>query len=424
MDGYLNENRWVDLSELPRLKHGENGIIDWHKSVGYTLRFQYDSIIGQIHIVSARMAKNSCNKRQSLISITIDRYIEQPIEIHPSTLRYCKLNHLVKNKIIDICPHMVKYLYNRDDAYKYSYKSGKYISTKCPICGYKDKKQIYALCSRGFSCPICSDGVSAPNKLMRIVLQQCNINFIPEAKKQNGFDWIPNRYRYDFYFKSDNGDNVLIEMDGEFHKKKEQQKVDRVKTNLALKNGFKLIRIDCMYPSNAPFEYMKNNILSSELKNIIPLEIVNWEYCQSELKTSLLVETCRLWENDKLAITEIETLLNISRVSVARYLKYGKQIGICPSYNKQEAFKRRSLCKHKPILITDKYGSTHIFSSTDDAVNQFQNIFNMEASKSGLRTACREYGKYKGLIVQYITKEEYKQYKMINQDKSLEEVAL
>ena len=47
MEGYISEDRWIDLSGLPRNSWG----IDWKHSVGYELPFNYDNVKSIIKIV-------------------------------------------------------------------------------------------------------------------------------------------------------------------------------------------------------------------------------------------------------------------------------------------------------------------------------------------------------------------------------------
>ena len=71
---------------------------------------------------------------------------------------------------------MMKYLVNKEDGYKYTYGSGRKVLCKCPDCGYEKEIEINRLYSnKSMSCPICSDGVSYPNKFMFNLLEQLNL---------------------------------------------------------------------------------------------------------------------------------------------------------------------------------------------------------------------------------------------------------
>ena len=84
------------------------------------------------------------------------------------------------NDLYTTSPHVIKYLYNKNDGYKYSKGSNKKIMCICPFCGYKKEVRIYNLVNHDFYCDICSDNISYPNKVFINILQQLNINFIPE----------------------------------------------------------------------------------------------------------------------------------------------------------------------------------------------------------------------------------------------------
>ena len=49
------------------------------------------------------------------------------------------------------------------------------------------------------------------------------------------------------------------------------EETDEIKTQLANDNGFKLIRINCDYINTNPFQFIKNNIINSQLGEILNL---------------------------------------------------------------------------------------------------------------------------------------------------------
>ena len=108
---------------------------------------------------------------------------------------------------------------NKEDAYKYTKCSNKKVYVKCPDCGSikKDKVRINDLYRYGFSCKKCGDNISYPNKFMYNILDQLNIDFIPEYSPE----WL-GRKRFDFYIPSL---SLIIEMDGGLgHGKRELRK--------------------------------------------------------------------------------------------------------------------------------------------------------------------------------------------------------
>ena len=401
MEGYINENRWIDLSGLPRTKNGK--YIDWKKSIGLEVPFQFDSANGVIKLVA--------HDQRDKIFITIDRYIEEPVKIGTNWLASCLLYRLVGNKVADVRPDMVQYFVNPSDAYKYSAYNKASVEVICPICKRKRLQQVNNLCSQGFFCDMCSDGVSLPNKLMCCVLEQCKINFINEASRAKGFDWIVKQYRYDFYFQTSDGRHILVEMDGGFHRKEEQRVIDEEKNNLAKNNGYEVIRIDCQYDGD-PLDYIKPNIINSELKNILPLHMVNWDLCRQFLQTSLMQEACKLWEIDEYGVGEIVKKLNVSNVTVMTYLKRGKEYGLCPSYNFSESTYRKGT--RVALLRNNKV--VRVFRHFNQLCEQSLVLLGVYFHKPSVITCSRRNELYKGYEIKRITKEEYEQYKMINNE--------
>lgn len=348
MEGYKNERQWVDLSNLPRQNNGKH--IDWKNSVGYSVMFQYEKITGKIDIVDHKTIRTKSGNNMVMVSIVIDKYMPEPTYVYTKVLRYCELKNIVHNKIADVSPHIVQYLENPQDAYKFSCQSDERINTKCPICGHIESKIVGGLCRNGFYCPICSDHISIPNKLMYNILTQLHINFIKEVG-QADFKWMQ-RYFYDFYFQTKDGQNVLIEMDGGLHNRlEEQQKRDKIKNNLARKHNFKLIRIDCDYRNarEKTLDYIKTNILNSELSSLLCLENIDWNQCKDAIKNNIMLQICHLWETDKYSSGDIVKTLNLHRTTVCTYLKRGHDLGLCPSYNTKESLRRRKKKQYKMI---------------------------------------------------------------------------
>ena len=341
--------------------------------------------------------------------ITIDRYVEEPVEIGTNWLTSCLLYQLVGNKVADVRPEMVQYFVNPSDAYRYSVYNKAFVEVICPICKRKRLQQVNNLCSQGFFCDMCSDGVSLPNKIMYYVLEQCKVNFVNEASRAKGFDWIVKQYRYDFYFQTSDGRRILVEMDGGFHRKEDQQVIDEEKNNLAKNNGYELIRIDCQYDGD-PLDYIKPNIINSELKNILPLHMVNWDLCKQFLQTSLMRESCKLWEIDEYGVGEIAKRLNVSNVTVITYLKRGKECGLCPSYDFSESTYR----KGTRVALLQQNKIVHVFRHFNQLCEQSHGLLGVYFHKPSVITCSRRNELYKGFEIKRITREEYEQYKMIN----------
>ena len=182
------------------------------------------------------------------------------------------------------------------------------------------------------------------------ILTQLNINFIKEVG-QADFKWMQ-RYFYDFYFQTVDGQNILIEMDGGLHNRiEEQKKRDKLKNNLAYEHNFKLIRIDCDYRNarEKTLDYIKTNILNSELSSLLCLENIDWNQCKNAIKNNIMLQICNLWEKDGYSSRDIVETLGLHRTTICTYLKRGRDIGLCPSYNTKESLRRRNKKQYKMI---------------------------------------------------------------------------
>jgi len=183
------------------------------------------------------------------------------------------------NDIPTTAPFMVKFFQGGyDEAKQYTKGSTKKIYPICPDCGRVKNKEIiissiYKTHSIGCSC---SDGYSYPNKITFNMLEQLNINFIPEYSP----DWIKLR-KYDFYFEKDNI-KYIVELDGMFHyidntrngqTKEESRMIDDYKDDMADRHGIEMIRIDCR---KSEVDFIKNNIKDSILNKLFDLSKIDW----------------------------------------------------------------------------------------------------------------------------------------------------
>lgn len=412
MEGYIDENRWIDLSVLP--KRDGTGWIDWKHCIGIHMAFQYEEVQGFIRVVDYDYGG---------LLITIDKYVVEPYRISVQALRDCYIHHLVANKIVDKAPHLIVYLKNKNDAYKYSYGCSEFVDVVCPICGNEFKQRVNDLYFRGIRCHACSDNISLPNKMMFNVLKQIGINFIFEPNRRHGFEWMQ-RYRYDFYFKIENQE-YLIEMDGGFHKTNTQQKTDKIKDKLAIDNHMILVRIDCDYRGGNPIKFIQENIMKSYLCKILPFENVDWNKCAQQSMENLITKVCDIWTSSDLCVSEISKKLLLSTGTVRKYLSYGNQIGICPSYNHDEIRRRDSLVKQKPVALMYANQIKYVFKGAKEVEEKSLYLFRKTLKASQVNKVC---GKDRlqtcnGFIFQYISNQTYDIYKdTLNQQVSCGEL--
>lgn len=241
-------------------------------------------------------------------------------------------------------PDVAQLLTDPEDGYKYTYGSKKQVSFTCPHCKSISNKVIQDVCARGFHCNKCSDNISYPNKLSRVMLDMLDV-------KNVSYEWQPDwlkPYFYDNYFEY-NGKRYVLEMDGGIaHGNKiygtNETDIDGLqrdikKDKLARLHGIYVIRIDCYYSQREDrLEYIKKNILNSKLTNILDLSLVDWELCDKYALSSLVVESASLY-NKGYAIGEISKQLGYHNTTIVRWLKQATSVNLC-AYDKNETQKR------------------------------------------------------------------------------------
>lgn len=262
------------------------------------------------------------------------------------------------NDIHTTRPDVEEWMHNKEDAYKYSMSSKEKILWDCPDCKNTFEERICNVNSNRLSCPFCSDGISYPNKFMYNSLYQIkdDLDFL---EREYNPDWCKFEFngnkrcgKYDVYFGI-NGQRYIVEMDGGLgHGNKahtnsllsqdELLQIDLIKDKLAEEHGIKVIRIDCNYKTDDRYTYILNNVLNSNLKDIIDLSKIDFDLSNKNSISSLIVKAGELW-NQGLTAGQIRKELNIGEGTVTSYLKTASEIGIC-DYSKEES-KNRSRCR-------------------------------------------------------------------------------
>lgn len=253
------------------------------------------------------------------------------------------------NDVATLRSDLVKYFVNSDDAKKYSVGSHSRVRLKCLECGNEKTLEVCDLCLRGFHCDYCSDFISLGNKIIRNLVMQLPIH---EYAFEFSDIWTQNK-RYDCYFCY-HGEQFLIEVDGLQHirdtnwaTKKQQKANDILKSELASKNGYSLIRIKA-YKSD--FDYIKKNIIESDLAEIFDLGNVDWNYIRKQTITSMNVEMARYYMTHKdLFLGDIAKHFHVTYPTLKKALTKLASVGMC-DYNKKDAFKNSMQLKHRKIL--------------------------------------------------------------------------
>lgn len=245
----------------------------------------------------------------------------------------CCIGKVVVKGINDIGttrPEFKKFFIGSDYE-KYTKGSNKLVKLKCPDCGNTKYMNVYDLTRRGICCS-CSDKNSYPTKFMFKILSLLNISF----KKEKSFEWglyfYNGKYRkcyYDFYFKLNNKE-YIVEMDGAWHKRdnnmsgvtlKDTKYIDSEKDRLAKENNIEVIRIDC---EKSDFNFIKDNIYSSRLNEILELDKVDWKEVEMFALSNLVKVACDYKkENPELSTSDIAKLMGMSQTGIANYLRQG-----------------------------------------------------------------------------------------------------
>ena len=280
-----------------------------------------------------------------------------------------------------------------DDCYNIACHSNKYFYFKCLDCDtISDRKyKLNQITKYRYSCKICDDGLSIPEKIINNIFRQLNIE-IKHQLSRNDLNWC-NTYLYDFYI---NSLNMIIETHGLQHyeecsltKKtlKEEQMNDLFKYKCAKSHVDNYIVIDCRYST---LEQLKENIIK-ELGEYFDLSNIDWELAWEKSQSSLCVEAWELWDSGIHSTVEIGKILNLNYTTILKYLKNGAKCNKC-SYTKKEARrvedlkrsgKNNYLARKVICITTDK-----IF----DTVTEGAKYYNVK-SASHISSCCK--GRYK-----------------------------
>jgi predicted RNA-binding Zn-ribbon protein involved in translation (DUF1610 family) len=275
------------------------------------------------------------------------------------------------NDLWTTAPEFAKLLNNLSDGYRVGKTSRKSVEWKCPNCGHIQTRKVHSVTHNGLYCEMCNDGFSKPEKFMRSVLLQLGINF----QMQKRFKWASNK-KYDFYF-----DEIICEVHGLQHYEhgfqcvgarslEEEKQNDILKEKLAKENDFTdktYVVIDARYTDK---EWIKNSIINSALSQKYDLSIIDWDKCEKDCLTSIMMQIYDLW-NKGYTTSEIKNELNLSKktTTVSKYLKICNDLGLC-NYDPTES--KRSSSRHKVVCLN----TGEIFNSIVDAENHYniQNI--------------------------------------------------
>lgn len=203
----------------------------------------------------------------------------------------------------------------------------------CPCCKKEYKSKVVDYIKAGHvPCLTCNDGFSYPEKLMGNILKQLNIKY----EYQYSPEWAK-PYKYDFYFIYNN-QKYIVETDGGLghgynnafdRTTQECLEVDKIKDNLASQHNINVIRIDCNYVNYNRFNYIKPNIIK-ELSSIIPLDNIDWDYCNLQSLKSKFQEVIEIYKSGTKCLEDISNICNIKTRTVIKYITEAMDNGLIP----------------------------------------------------------------------------------------------
>lgn len=277
----------------------------------------------------------------------------------------------------DTNPQQASMLLNPEDGYKYSQCSAVKVPWKCPNCGHIKIQAISTVNNRGLSCPICSDGISVPNRLMAALLDELNEEYDPEHILEG------KKYRYDFYIPRL---NMIIEMHGRQHYDQfnwgnqtldSRQQNDKAKRRYAIDQGINIyIEINC---KSQYYITMKRHIEESDLAFYFDLNNINWSNVFKKAMTSKIIQAVELYHSD-ISSVQIANILKVSRSTSNRWLIQADKIGLC-NYIKSQGSKK----PERQVVLTNTGEVFPSISSAGQKIGQkgsYKNIQRVCARKS------------------------------------------
>ena len=324
------------------------------------------------------------------------------------------------NDISTTSPWMIPYVGEEIAKTHTRCSSDKTILT-CPDCGRKSNKPMIisgVYNHHGFECS-CSDKVSYPEKVMFALLMELKSNFIHHRK----FEWSSNK-EYDFIvYLSKNNEEILIETNGLQHYKEtnrgkslnEEIANDNLKKKLALYNGIKednYIVIDCR---RSDFEFIKQNILKSNLTKIFCLNNINWLKVEKKSLSNVIKEVCDIKnKNIYLSTIDIGKIANLDSQLVRNYLIKGSKFGWC-EYNGKIELAISKLNQGKTLICIE---TEQLFESSMECSRKSLDMFGVKINNCSIGRVCNGIQfKVNGFTFKYIknlTREEYIKYSVKN----------
>lgn len=380
---------------------------DFIYSIGDIVKTNNGNSIEILDTLRIERKTRKCTEKFYKFKCLVDGYVgkvrEYDLVNKGVNCQVCSNRIIVKdiNSIYKTHNHLVKYFKNIEDSYTHSYCSNKYVTFKCPDCGYEKEMKINNFYKGGFSCKNCSDKISYSEKFMKTLLSELNINFTTEYSPE----WIKPK-RYDFYLPDY---NLIIEMDGGWHylnnnlsgqSVKKSKEIDEYKDLKAKEHGIEVVRIDCNYGHDNRFEYIKNSVMNSELNIIFDLNDIDWYIIEEKSEDNIIKSVCNKWKDieDTKILSEI---FKLNRGTVIDYLKRGSKIGWC-NYNPKDRYKNAKWNPKRDGKHIICINNNMEFKSISECSTKSLDLFGINISRKSITNVCKGLKKdYKGYVFKY-----------------------
>ena len=329
----------------------------------------------------------------------------------------CNSPQIVVKGINDITttnPELIKFFPNGEsEASKYNKSSNKKIDPRCPNCG-KISKKLYTINyiwqNNKIPCDCNPTGMSYWEKFVNDLLKQ--LSFYDCYGKR--FEWCyfynhyKNKYTFGIYDFCIENLKIIIETDGTFHREdnlmsgqtvEESVYLDMIKDELAIKNGYKIIRLPLEKDgcNKNSWKIIKDKIMRSEIPILLNFkeEDIDWKHCDLYAASSLLIDACNIYEQGEKDLRKIAKTIGMSKSTVLNYLHKGTEMGLC-NYNPNLNKKRNGNRKHKQITVFDSYmNKIGVFKSKEELETKSKDIFGIKFLYSGITKACCTGAMYK-----------------------------
>lgn len=345
-----------------------------------------------------------------------------------------KKNTYTKEWLKDNCvavtnPEFVKYFKYKKDAYNYPLATKHEVWMKCPNCGHERLNRINRLKEIGFSCPVCKDGVSYPNKFMRnlmLLLQPDNLEF------EKFLRYDGRKHLFDCYFEVD-GHGYICEVDGGFHFRSNrfhhnvtnQQEIDKLKDKIVEEQGWTMIRIAC---PNSKKEEMVNGFLNSIMANLFDLSNIDWNDIESRSHNSIFKEVCDyINKYPEMSTRKVAEQFDITEQPVISYYHKGVELGWITE-EAQMAYLKRTLYAigYVPIVVYKVDGTLiGAFRCTPEFANKSESLGVKATTQILIRQVLE--GKresYNGLTFKFLELTKDEMLEIIDKNKNKEEINL